>query len=178
MNICRKLARQSVPILALMLVTGCETPPPLASAVQPWPVPPPPGYAMVMIYREGRPAVSPSIFVDDVKVLKLNYNSYTWVYVRKGQHAVQMKFPFFFHGLNIRAETKFEAGKNYYLKLAVWNGGGYPIMKIYSTLNQVPEQTATAEAKRCWFRKPSVLQIESLNKETEEISVKAQPNLR
>ena len=163
-----KLLCRLLPVLTLVLVAGCETPPPSASVVQPWPGPPPAGYSMLMLYRQGRPAVSPSIFIDDVKVLKLEYNSYTWVYVREGRHVIQGKFPFPFHGLNIGGEAKFEAGHNYYLKFNVWNGGGYPVAKIYSALVPETEPTGTAEAKRCWFHKPLVLQIGSSGKEADK----------
>jgi len=106
----------------------------------------------------------------------MSYNTYTWVYVREGQHTFRTKFPIFFGGLNLDGGFKVEAGQNFYLKLNVWNGGGYPVAKIYSTLYPVPEQTATTEAKRCWFRKPQSPQIESLSKETRKGNAETQPN--
>jgi hypothetical protein len=178
-----------LPMLALMLTTGCVSHP-SASTVQSWPAQPPTGYSMLMMYwtktRWDQGGGGPWIYIDDVKAFKLHVNHYTWIYVRAGQHnfSIMWGFKIFgwnpVNGLNMNKDMSFEDGENYYLRLRNWGDGGMYVEKIYVSLSRVSEQTAKKEATTSWFSKPLVGQIDDVGKQSEatmsSLTNQAKPN--
>jgi hypothetical protein len=163
-KIMNSLSKAVLPALAALLMAGCVTHP-SASTVQPWPDAPPQGYAMLLMYRipVGNP---PAIYIDDVMAFKMNGNSYTWVYVKAGEHRFHTKWNFVLSGLNANRNFTFETGKSYYMKLLFSNDGNPYWMTIRSGIIEVPEEIARKEAATCWYRKPLVLEVNDAAEET------------
>ena len=163
-----------LPLLLLVLMPGCAGHP-SKTAVQPWPLPPPPGYAMLMIYwttgdwSEGGGAGT--IYIDDVKTFKMHVNHYSWLYVKAGPHVFRSEWGFkAFNwnpesGLNIKKPMTLQDGKSYYIKMRNWvERDRYAFSyadHIYTTVKMVPEKAAKMEATTCWFHKPLVSRIET-----------------
>lgn len=144
--------RRILPLLTLVLAaTGCVSRPP-ASLVQPWPDPPPPGYATFLFYSPQRAmGHGPSIYVDDVKPFEPHWASYSWTYVRAGQHTIRTKWMVGLRGLNSTNYATFQAGTNYYVKLVNSSRANPAYVTVYSGLTFVSGETAKKECTTCWY---------------------------
>jgi Protein of unknown function (DUF2846) len=145
-------------VLTLALTAGCITYPP-ASLVQPWPTPPPDGYAMLFMYSTQNES-GPSFSIDDTEIFRMRGNMYTWVYIRAGKHTFGTKWSTGFGSNKTKKDVTFDAGTNYYTRLLFkvdWN----PYWStIHAGVRQVSEQAAKKDTATCWFRKPLVSQID------------------
>lgn len=159
-------------LVTLMTITGCTTTPPALNAsvppTPPWPAPPPAGFATILMYTTRSAMGSgPSVYVDDVQAFKLHWHSYTWVYVRAGDHLIRTKWGIGLGGLNATGHVNLAAGKNYYLKLTEWDDYYFESDKenVSAALRPVSEEFAMKETVHCDFEKPAVLQIDTQEKE-------------
>ena len=105
----------------------------------------------------------PSVYVDDVQAFKLHWHSYTWVYVRAGDHIIRTKWGIGLGGLNATGNVNLAAGKNYYLKLTEWDDYYFESEKenVSAALRPVSEEVAIKETVHCDFEKPAVPQIDT-----------------
>lgn len=163
-----KIVLRILGMSALMLVVGCASCP-SSSTVQPWPDPPPDGYAILMMYDCNRKGGSgPSVFIDNTMIFKMRGNSYTWIYVSAGQHRFRTEWVWLMSGLNIDDKITFKAGESYYMKLLVSTDHNPFVMTIRSGLRQVSEQIAKNEAATCCYRKPPALRIDVSGEQPEK----------
>jgi len=165
MKISLKILRCIAGISVLLLVAGCVTHP-TSSTVQPWPGAPPDGYATFLMYCNPSGRNGPLVSIDDTAAFKMRGNSYTWIYVKAGEHRLRTKWVWLMSGLNLDTKITFAAGKSYYTKLLVSNDGNPYVMTIRSGLLDVPEQVARKQAGTCWYRKPSVQQIDAVSEQS------------
>ena len=133
---------------------------PPASLVQPWPTPPPDGYAMFFVYSTQN-EIGPTFSIDDTEIFQIKRNMYTWVYIRAGKHTLGSKWS---NGLwsnkNERSVT-FEASTNYYTRMVFKEDWNPYWSTVHAGFRKVTEQAAKQDTATCWFRKPLVNQIDS-----------------
>lgn len=158
-------------MVSLMVIVGCATTPPPTTAsppaTPPWPSPPPTGFATVLVYTTSRALGSgPEVYVDDVQAFKLYWHSYTWVYVRAGDHMIRTKWGIGLGGLNATGNVNLAAGKGYYLKLSESDDYffGADQERVSESLRTVSADVAIKETLLCDFRPPLVLQIDTAQK--------------
>jgi len=147
-------------LLAVLFTAGCVTHPP-ASLVQPWPTPPPEGYAMLMMYCDNGGARGPSVFVDNALTFKMRGDCYSWTYVKAGKHTLRTKWMMMMGGLNKEIPLELEGGKSYYLKLLVGSKSDPFVVTVQSAMALVPEEIAKEDSRKCWFRKAERAQIDT-----------------
>lgn len=157
-------------MLALVFSSGCVTHPP-ASLTQPWPQPPPDGYAMLMMYCDDGGARGPAIYIDNALTFKFRGDCYMWTYVKAGNHTLRTKWVWLFSGLNGESPMQLESGKNYYLKLFVGGSSNPYYTTVRAGIAAVPERVAKSEAPvKCWYRKAELTQIDTTSDPTNKAS--------
>lgn len=154
--------------LTLLLGAGCATPSPTAQ-IRPWPLPPPPGYATLFMYSAAKgPDSGPKVYIDHVRVFKLRWNTYTWVYVLAGEHDISTKWGWGLGGLNSTGPVQFADGKSYNLKLAGYinsqNEGLTETDKVYASFRPVSDDLARVETAACDYQKPRMSEINTIGK--------------
>lgn len=77
-----------IKILFSFLLSGCVT---MGDALFSMPDVPPPGYATLIVYRQGSldPLQDFRVYVDDTLIVGLGPNTYSYTYVKEGQHLVR-----------------------------------------------------------------------------------------
>lgn len=122
-------------LLFSAVLMGCTTAPtvegPSFRALEP----PPDGSARVYLFRPGFSQVSrrdaPALFINNIEVANLSYDSYVPLAFGPGTHAISLKPTLMDSSVwNVDYEFSVEAGRTYFV--AVWNTvdarGGIPVM--------------------------------------------------
>ena len=152
-------------LLGVILMAGCATDP-STSSVQPWPDSPPDGYAMFLMYCNQNTPNGPQVSIDDTPAFKISGSSFTWVYIKEGQHRIRTKWFWSTRGLNLEDKITFSAGKSYYVMLLVAKDGNPYVTEIRTAIRPVSEQTARKEAAPCQYRKPFVFRIDTTTRQS------------
>lgn len=111
---------------------------------------PPEEYAVVYIYRPDSPPIlrSPKIIVDGKETLKLSNKSYSWFYVRAGNHTIATEWGIFGGAQEKNISLTVENGKTYYLRAGGTKSSQGSYDSYHSTLDPVDENLAGRELKK------------------------------
>lgn len=154
--------RALVTALAFVILTACSSSPPLShERFTPAPAPPA-GYATLYMFRaysDYGGAIWPIVFLNDLKVLDLKVDSYSYVYIRPGKYHLHAKASFALTNFN-EDEKDFdftipsEAGRHYLL----FSTGGSMTLAAGGTFVGLPTGGAG------WFLLPEAAAEPTLSK--------------
>ncbi len=113
--------------------------------------PPPPGFALVYIYRPDCPPRlrGARIFIDGQKVAKLTNKAYTWFYVSEGSHALNTAWGSIYKGAEeVNKNLNIVAGESYYFRMSGTTVTNYSYDSHTSALDPVTANLAEKELPR------------------------------
>jgi len=154
--------RASIAALALVILTACASSPPVSQErFTPAPAPPA-GYATLYMFRAHSGyggAIWPIVSINDVKVLDLKVNSYSYVYIRPGKYHLHAKASFVLTDFN-EDEKDFDftipsEAVTYYL---LFSTGGSVTLVAGGAFVGLPTGTAG------WFLVPEAAARQALSK--------------
>jgi len=105
-------------------------------------LPPQEGYSLVYFYRPKSPPSlkAPKVLVDKKEIFKLKNKSYTWLYIRAGQHTISTEWGWLGRGMNKYIKMNLASGTTYYLRFSGTTGS-----KHNTSLNAVDGYLAKKE---------------------------------
>jgi hypothetical protein len=137
---------RAVLILTMALLSGCAAIGPQYAAAPP----PAQDQALVYIYRVNTMALGgrgADFYVDDVHVVDLRRNGYTWFHVKAGPHGLVQTWAadLAWKTEKIAQAVDWDAGKTYFYRFDVTGEIAYGAMKWNWTLSEVPARQALLE---------------------------------
>lgn len=115
--------------------------------------------ALVYIYRPSNllwGARNAYFYVNDVNIVDLSSNGYTWFHIPAGEYSFKQKWSadIRFWRKNIVIPVKWAPRERIYYRLVVSSDYGFPIMTFRWNVTQVPEVQALEEIKDCNLQLP------------------------
>lgn len=143
-------------LMAALLLGACATDQPQNSGNKPFPRPPSAGQALVFFYIERYDPVKsqPTLYIDGDPIVELPGNSYSWVYVKPGLHAVRTMWGHRDAGMNAHIMHEFKAGESAFLKCDTTALHFGPFYNVSGEVRSVSPETAYRGIQNATYRRP------------------------